>query len=98
MKATVSFYTAYLLCLVLSMVCVVLVIYWNATYREGFSWDGKNTQFNWHPVLMVIGLVVLYGNGEGQSAYHYENNDGCVLVAGRISRRHVCESFADCGV
>ncbi|XP_060762653.1 lysosomal membrane ascorbate-dependent ferrireductase CYB561A3 isoform X1 [Neoarius graeffei] len=62
MKATVSFYTAYLLCLVLSVVCVVLVISWNATYREGFSWDGKNTQFNWHPVLMVIGLVVLYGN------------------------------------
>ncbi|XP_017307297.1 lysosomal membrane ascorbate-dependent ferrireductase CYB561A3 [Ictalurus punctatus] len=62
MKATVSFYTAYLLCLVLSVVCVVLVVHWNVAYRGGFSWDGKITQFNWHPVLMVVGLVVLYGN------------------------------------
>lgn len=68
MKATVPFYTAYLLCLVLSLVCVVLVIHWNFTYLGGFSWDGKITQFNWHPVLMVIGLVVMYGNGEGQKA------------------------------
>ncbi|TSR04299.1 Cytochrome b ascorbate-dependent protein 3 [Bagarius yarrelli] len=59
---TASFYTAYLLCLVLSLVCMVLVIHWNAFYRGGFSWDGKATQFNWHPVLMVMGLVVLYGN------------------------------------
>ncbi|KAF5899109.1 cytochrome b ascorbate-dependent protein 3, partial [Clarias magur] len=62
MRANISFYTAYILCLVLSLVCVVLVIHWNASYRGGFSWDGKITQFNWHPVLMVLGLVVLYGN------------------------------------
>lgn len=66
MKATIPFYTAYLLCLVLSVVCVVLVIHWNVAYHDGFSWDGQIKQFNWHPVLMVIGLVVLYGNGEGE--------------------------------
>ncbi|XP_062873789.1 lysosomal membrane ascorbate-dependent ferrireductase CYB561A3 [Trichomycterus rosablanca] len=57
-----NFYVAYLLCLVLSLVCVVLVVHWNASYRGGFAWDGQARQFNWHPVLMVIGLVVLYGN------------------------------------
>ncbi|KAI5618504.1 cytochrome b ascorbate-dependent protein 3 isoform X1 [Silurus asotus] len=62
MMATVSFYAAYLLCLVLSLVCVVLVAHWNSAYRGGFSWDGTITQFNWHPVFMVVGLVVLYGN------------------------------------
>uniref|UniRef100_A0A4W6CEW0 Lysosomal membrane ascorbate-dependent ferrireductase CYB561A3 n=1 Tax=Lates calcarifer TaxID=8187 RepID=A0A4W6CEW0_LATCA len=30
-------------------------------WRGGFSWDGSALQFNWHPVLMVSGLVVLYG-------------------------------------
>ncbi|KAL6466018.1 hypothetical protein MHYP_G00261510 [Metynnis hypsauchen] len=62
MKATVAFYSAYLLCLVLSVVCVVLVVHWNASYRGGFAWDHGSKQFNWHPVLMVLGLVVLYGN------------------------------------
>ncbi|KAG9261456.1 lysosomal membrane ascorbate-dependent ferrireductase CYB561A3 [Astyanax mexicanus] len=62
MKGTVAFYTAHLLCLVLSVVCVVLVVYWNSSYRGGFAWDHKAKQFNWHPVLMVLGLVVLYGN------------------------------------
>lgn len=85
MKATVSFYTAYLLCLVLSLVCVVLVVHWNADYRGGFSWDGKITQFNWHPVLMVLGLVVLYGNGEGQKGFTVD-----ALVSGLLSRIHVC--------
>ncbi|XP_072521343.1 lysosomal membrane ascorbate-dependent ferrireductase CYB561A3 isoform X2 [Salminus brasiliensis] len=62
MKATMAFYSAYLLCLVLSVVCVVLVVHWNASFRGGFAWDHQAKQFNWHPVLMVVGLVVLYGN------------------------------------
>ncbi|KAI4885666.1 hypothetical protein NFI96_026598, partial [Prochilodus magdalenae] len=62
MKATMAFYAAYLLCLVLSVVCVVLVVDWNARYRGGFAWDQGPKQFNWHPVLMVLGLVVFYGN------------------------------------
>uniref|UniRef100_A0A8C9VIG9 Lysosomal membrane ascorbate-dependent ferrireductase CYB561A3 n=1 Tax=Scleropages formosus TaxID=113540 RepID=A0A8C9VIG9_SCLFO len=52
----------YLLCLCLGIVCVVFVCYWNNTWRGGFAWDGTALQFNWHPVLMVTGLVVLYGN------------------------------------
>uniref|UniRef100_A0A8D3D6H0 Lysosomal membrane ascorbate-dependent ferrireductase CYB561A3 n=1 Tax=Scophthalmus maximus TaxID=52904 RepID=A0A8D3D6H0_SCOMX len=31
-------------------------------WRGGFAWDGSELQFNWHPVLMVAGLVVVYGN------------------------------------
>lgn len=57
-----AFYSTYLLCVVLSVVCVVLLFYWNASYRGGFAWDGQTNQFNWHPVLMGIGMVVLYGN------------------------------------
>ncbi|KAI4791789.1 hypothetical protein KUCAC02_033799 [Chaenocephalus aceratus] len=34
-----------------------------AYWRGGFAWDGSALQFNWHPVLMVSGLLLLYGNG-----------------------------------
>ncbi|KAI1900772.1 hypothetical protein AGOR_G00053320 [Albula goreensis] len=62
MRSMLLFYTLYLLCLSLGLLCVVFVSYWNSTWRGGFAWDGTRLQFNWHPVLMVAGLVVLYGN------------------------------------
>ncbi|KAL2092447.1 hypothetical protein ACEWY4_012245 [Coilia grayii] len=61
-KPTMSFYPSYLMCLCLGILCVVFVSYWNAEWRGGFAWDGSSKQFNWHPVLMVAGLVVMYGN------------------------------------
>ncbi len=42
---------------------MALVAHWNYSYRGGFAWDGSFKQFNWHPVFMVTGMVVLYGNG-----------------------------------
>uniref|UniRef100_UPI0037E858B4 lysosomal membrane ascorbate-dependent ferrireductase CYB561A3 isoform X1 n=2 Tax=Semicossyphus pulcher TaxID=241346 RepID=UPI0037E858B4 len=63
MRSTVSFYICYLLCLCLGLACLVCVCLWNSRWRGGFAWDGSSLQFNWHPVLMVTGLVVLYGSG-----------------------------------
>ncbi|CAK6959609.1 lysosomal membrane ascorbate-dependent ferrireductase CYB561A3 isoform X2 [Scomber scombrus] len=63
MRSVVSFYLCYLLCLGLGLACVVCVCLWNSQWRNGFAWDGSALQFNWHPVLMVTGLVVLYGIG-----------------------------------
>ncbi|XP_053181225.1 lysosomal membrane ascorbate-dependent ferrireductase CYB561A3 isoform X1 [Scomber japonicus] len=63
MRSVVSFYLCYLLCLGLGLACVVCVCLWNVHWRKGFAWDGSGLQFNWHPVLMVTGLVVLYGMG-----------------------------------
>lgn len=63
MRQTVIFYLCYLLGLALSLACLVCVCVWSARWRGGFAWDGSGRQFNWHPVLMVAGLVVLYGNG-----------------------------------
>ncbi|XP_074474778.1 lysosomal membrane ascorbate-dependent ferrireductase CYB561A3-like [Sebastes fasciatus] len=56
------FYVSYALCLCLGLLCLLFVSYWSSHWRGGFSWDGSALQFNWHPVLMVSGLVVLYGN------------------------------------
>jgi len=61
MRLPVSFS---LLSVWLGLLCVILVFLWSGTWRGGFAWDGSFLQFNWHPVLMVTSLVVLYGNGE----------------------------------
>nr|XP_046242152.1 lysosomal membrane ascorbate-dependent ferrireductase CYB561A3 isoform X2 [Scatophagus argus] len=63
MRSVVSFYIFYVLSLLLGLACVVCVCLWNSKWRGGFAWDGSALQFNWHPVLMVTGLVVLYGYG-----------------------------------
>ncbi|XP_035246201.1 cytochrome b ascorbate-dependent protein 3-like [Anguilla anguilla] len=62
MKPVVHFYVTYLLCLIFGVICVICVVHWNSKWRGGFAWDGSALQFNCHPVMMVTGLVVLYGN------------------------------------
>ena len=49
--------------LCLGLLCLLFVTLWSSHWRGGFSWDGSALQFNWHPVLMVSGLLVLYGYG-----------------------------------
>ncbi|XP_008574002.1 PREDICTED: cytochrome b ascorbate-dependent protein 3 [Galeopterus variegatus] len=54
----------YLSCLALGSLgslCILFTICWMQHWRGGFSWDGSIYTFNWHPVLMVAGMVVLYG-------------------------------------
>ncbi|XP_058518953.1 lysosomal membrane ascorbate-dependent ferrireductase CYB561A3 isoform X2 [Ochotona princeps] len=54
----------YVTCLVLGSLgsmCVLFTVYWMQYWRGGFAWDGSISMFNWHPVLMVTGMVVLYG-------------------------------------
>ena len=49
---------------VVGVAMVVLVSIWTGHFMGGFSGsDDANLVFNWHPLLMVISLVFLYGNG-----------------------------------
>ena len=49
---------------VVGVIMVVLVSIWTGHCMGGFSGsDDANLVFNWHPLLMVISLVFLYGNG-----------------------------------
>lgn len=61
MRPFLSLSLSLLLCLVLGISCVTLVSVWSARFRGGFGWNGSGLEFNWHPVLMTAGLVVLYG-------------------------------------
>lgn len=48
----------------LSCLVIVQLLVWIFHFREGLAWqDNPSIQFNWHPLLMVISLIVLYGHG-----------------------------------
>lgn len=43
---------------------VVLMGIWMGHFRKGFAWsENPDLQFNWHPLLMTLGMIYLYGNG-----------------------------------
>lgn len=46
------------------IVSIIFVLRWVLHFKEGLGWDGGLAEFNWHPVLMVIGFIVLQGTGE----------------------------------
>ncbi|XP_043827402.1 lysosomal membrane ascorbate-dependent ferrireductase CYB561A3 isoform X1 [Dromiciops gliroides] len=56
-----QFYLFSLVLGTLGSLCVLFTVYWVHHWRGGFGWDGTSLMFNWHPVLMVAGMVVLYG-------------------------------------
>ena len=54
---------------------VICTVAWLMTYRChpdadgvqvcGYAWQSdSNLQFSWHPTLMILSMIYLYGNGE----------------------------------
>lgn len=54
------FYLSFYALSLLGVMCVILTIYWMRLWHGGFAWDGTILMFNYHPVFMVAGLVVVY--------------------------------------
>eukprot|EP00897_Mesotaenium_endlicherianum_P009219 jgi/Mesen1/8325/ME000457S07515 len=50
---------------VVGVLVLVLVIVWSVGYRGGVGWFTSNKAliFNWHPILMVTGLIFITGEG-----------------------------------
>ncbi|XP_054011410.1 transmembrane ascorbate-dependent reductase CYB561-like isoform X1 [Hylaeus anthracinus] len=49
---------------ILGAVLIIMVAVWCGYHRGGFSWrSNPDLEFNWHPLLMIIGFVFLYANG-----------------------------------
>ncbi|KAJ6766424.1 CYTOCHROME B561-RELATED [Salix purpurea] len=65
----IKFPTLMMLVRLMGVTVAALVLTWTIHYRGGLALlsDNKDLIFNVHPVLMVIGLVLL--NGEGMLAY-----------------------------
>lgn len=59
---TRGFKPLYVVAQAAGFITVILTGIWMGHYRGGFAWSGDN-QFNWHPLLMVLSLIYLYGNG-----------------------------------
>lgn len=56
------FYVLFIATEVVGALCIILVVVLVTQYMGGFAWDGSKEMFNYHPVFMVTGMVVLYGN------------------------------------
>ena len=48
------------------LLAVILTIHWVNHFKGGVVWGYTELgiTFNWHPILMTLGLIFLYGNGE----------------------------------
>lgn len=59
-----TFAKVYTLSQVLGILMLVLCVGWLAGFRGGFAWTSNPAlQFNWHPILMLAGMVFLAANG-----------------------------------
>merc|ERR1712013_22219 len=47
------------------LLAVILTIHWVNHFKGGVVWGYTDLgiTFNWHPILMTLGLIFLYGNG-----------------------------------
>lgn len=53
----------YIIIQLIGVTIIILMASWVFGYLGGLSWSATpNIQFNWHPLLMSIGMIYLYGN------------------------------------
>lgn len=59
----VNFRLFYIISQVVGIVVVILMISWIGIHLGGLAWTSNpGVQFNWHPLLMTLGMIFLYGN------------------------------------
>lgn len=66
-----QFLCVFTLALALGFVSVAFALAWVLHFREGLGWDGGAAEFNWHPLLMVIGFIFLQGIGKESECLHF---------------------------
>lgn len=58
-----DFRMLYLIMQMIGAVIIILTVCWVFLHLNGLSWSATPAiQFNWHPLLMTIGMIYLYGN------------------------------------
>uniref|UniRef100_A0A8C5DTX8 Plasma membrane ascorbate-dependent reductase CYBRD1 n=1 Tax=Gouania willdenowi TaxID=441366 RepID=A0A8C5DTX8_GOUWI len=61
MEDFTQFLVVFSMAAAVGVLSTVFVLTWVLHFKEGLGWDGGLAEFNWHPVLMVIGFVSLQG-------------------------------------
>jgi hypothetical protein len=50
-------------------------------YRGGFAWtEDPRKEFNYHPLFMVIGLLLFYGNGRRRVFNRYDDKKHAAFI------------------
>lgn len=58
-----NFRVLYLVTQLTGATLIILMISWIGIHFGGVGWrDNPSIEFNWHPILMTIGMIFLYGN------------------------------------
>lgn len=57
-----TFLKLYLALQICGMMMIGLAIIWIVKYNGGFSWSDIDLRFNFHPILMVLGMIYFSGN------------------------------------
>lgn len=46
------------------LMAVICTVAWLSHFRGGYAWQSDpHLQFSWHPTLMILSMIYLYGNG-----------------------------------
>ena len=57
-----GFVQYFFLAQIVGLALILGIFYWSIAFAGGFSLSGDGL-FNWHPLLMTIGMIYLMGNG-----------------------------------
>ena len=53
---------------------------WTGHHLGGFAWQkNPGLEFNWHPLLMTIGMIYLYGNGNTNNHMVHRSLKVCIV-------------------
>lgn len=58
----VNFRIFYLITQMVGITIIILMGAWISLFLGGFGWSTPSIEFNWHPMLMTIGMIYLFGN------------------------------------
>lgn len=52
----------------IGLLLLILVFVWVTVFLDGFGFADAANTFNFHPMLMILGFIIIYSNGK---RYHY---------------------------
>ena len=67
-------FTAFAFIQVLGVIMISLCTIWGQHYLDGYTFDTTKQIFNYHPLLMTIGMIYLNANGMANPLDNYHFN------------------------